>query len=181
MKRPQRILTEEEWEHVRDTPALTLHKALILGLVDPVPNPSPMPEEAGAWVREHVWPRWIRVIDDPYPWGYWRWSNCERGSCWNCINGRCDICVHRQKGGPDTDSHPDIVHALDGRHLAPLLRPDDNPVCTWLCRCPCPKTGPIDTAEADPPAPAPAATTPPRPRPAPAGQEPLITLEDLNG
>src|SRR5690606_36601522 len=99
VRRTQRVLTHEERERVRDTAALNFQGALIMGIIDPVPNASPMPEEAGAWVREHVWPAHFQQEESRYPFGFHRWSMCERGTCWNCLNGRCDICVHRQKGG----------------------------------------------------------------------------------
>ncbi|MCM1972295.1 DUF6248 family natural product biosynthesis protein [Streptomyces sp. G1] len=165
--RPQRTLTDAEWDTVSRTKLLTLHGALYMGIVDPVPNPSPMPEPEGAWVREHVWPDWIHEIDSKYPFGFWRWSTCERGTCWNCLNHRCDLCVHRQRGGPHVDDNRDSVHNQHGRHIATLiLRPGGEP-CVWWCRCPCPK-----------PPPAPAAP-PPQPQAAPAArlQDTLFDLE----
>ncbi|PJE97168.1 hypothetical protein CUT44_14410 [Streptomyces carminius] len=139
IRRPQRSLTPEERERVRDTAALNFQGALIMGLIDPLPNASPMPEEAGAWVREHVWPDHFREIDRKYPHGFHRWSTCERGTCWNCLSGRCDLCVHRQKGGPDVDDNTDWVHNQEGRCVAKLiLRPGGEP-CVWWCRCDCSK------------------------------------------
>lgn len=144
IRRPQRQLTEAEWAVVRRTKLLNLlnlHAALILGIVDPVPNPSPMSEAEGAWVREHVWTEPFHEIDRKYPWGFWRWSMCEKGSCWNCLSGRCDICVHRQRGGPHIDDNRESVHSQRGRHIAWLIeRPGGEP-CVWWSRCPCAKTG----------------------------------------
>ncbi|GHA01304.1 DUF6248 family natural product biosynthesis protein [Streptomyces echinoruber] len=165
IRRPQRKLTQADLEAVWDTKLLNLHGALILGLVDPVPNPSPMSEAEGAWVREHVWPEFLREVDRRYPFGFWRWSACERGTCWNCLSGRCDWCVHRQQGGPHVDDTTDWVHNQHGRAVARLIpRPGGEP-CVWWCRCPCPKAGPFPT----PPAPAgqEAAQEPPQPRAAP--------------
>ncbi|MGP4085471.1 DUF6248 family natural product biosynthesis protein [Streptomyces sp. KR55] len=166
--RPQRKLTEAEWDVVRRTKLLNLHGALILGIVDPVPNPSPMPEAEGAWVREHVWTEPFHKIDRKYPWGFWRWSLCEKGTCWNCLNHRCDLCIHRQKGGPDIDDNEESVHNQHGRHVATFIpRPGGEP-CMWWCRCPCPKTGEAPAkperrrAEAEP-EPRPNPVAPPRP------------------
>ncbi|MER8030662.1 DUF6248 family natural product biosynthesis protein [Streptomyces bauhiniae] len=145
-RRPQRVLTDEEWKAAASTDLLRLHGALILGIVDPVPTPSPMSEAEGAWVREHVWAESLREIDRKYPQGFYRWSMCERGSCWNCLNDRCDLCVHRQRGGPSQCSNYDWVHDHRGRPVAQLiLRPDGSP-CTWQCRCPCDKVTPAAPA-----------------------------------
>ncbi|MGW3200109.1 DUF6248 family natural product biosynthesis protein [Streptomyces sp. NPDC001118] len=166
IRRPQRTLTPEEHQVVRGTALLNLQGALIMGLTDPAPNASPMPEEAGAWVREHVWPAHFQVIERKYPWGFHRWSMCERGTCWNCLSGRCDICVHRQKGGPDVDGNKDWVYGPEGRCVAPLiLRPGGEP-CVWWCRCACPKDGPAPARPAAKSAPAPA-DPPAAPAPAP--------------
>ncbi|MFD8597638.1 DUF6248 family natural product biosynthesis protein [Kitasatospora sp. NPDC059646] len=144
IRRPQRTLTPEEIDRVNSARLLNLHGALIMGIVDPVPNPSPMSEAEGAWVREHVWPRHYQVIEAKYPNGFRRWSLCERGTCWNCLNGQCHLCIHRQKGRPDADDNLDSIDNLRGRSVARLiLRPDGAP-CLWWCRCPCEKTGPID-------------------------------------
>lgn len=151
IRRPQRTLTPAEREIVRGTRLLNLQGGLIMGIIDPVPNPSPMSEDEGAWVRQQVWPTFITEIDRKYPFGFWRWSMCERGTCWNCLSGRCDLCVHRQKGGPDEDDNTDWVHDTRGRSVAKLiLRPDDTP-CLWWCRCPCPKD---DSGVTEPAAPA---------------------------
>lgn len=169
IRRPQRILTPEERERVQDMPLLNLQGALIMGITDPVPNASPMPEGAGAWVREHAWPAHFQQMENRYPFGFHRWSMCERGTCWNCLSGRHDICVHRQKGGPDVDDNRDWVTNHQGRNVAEFIpRPGGEP-CVWWCRCECPKDGP---APARPPAkkkPAPAtAPTAPVPTPVPA-------------
>ncbi|MGA5182900.1 DUF6248 family natural product biosynthesis protein [Streptomyces pseudogriseolus] len=178
IRRPQRVLTEEERERVRDTAALNFQAALIMGIIDPVPNASPMPEEAGAWVREHVWPERFHEIERKYPHGFARWSMCERGTCWNCLSGRCDICVHRQKGGPDVDSNQDWVTDHRGRNVARLiLRPGGEP-CVWWCRCACPKDGPAPARPAAKAKRAPAApTTAPVPSPVPAAT-PVRTPEE---
>jgi hypothetical protein len=140
-RRPQRRLTGPEHDVVAGVQTLYLHRMLHLGLVDPVPNPSPMSEDEGAWVREHVWPPFFHRIDDGYAWGFWRWSFCERGTCWNCLAGRCDGCLHRQKGCPDTCDNAEAVHGPRGRTVATfILRPGGEP-CVWWCRCPCPKDG----------------------------------------
>ncbi|HEY6117379.1 MAG TPA: DUF6248 family natural product biosynthesis protein, partial [Candidatus Dormibacteraeota bacterium] len=55
LRRPQRKLTDAERRVVAGVQSLCMHRMRHLGLVDPVPNPSPMSEEEGAWVREHVW------------------------------------------------------------------------------------------------------------------------------
>lgn len=142
IRRPQRTLTPEEHETVRDTALLNFQGGLIMGIIDPVPNPSPMSEDEGAWVRARVWPEFLTEIDRKYPFGFWRWSMCERGTCWNCLAKRCDLCVHRQEGGPHVDDNTDWVHDARGRGVAKrILRPDDEP-CVWWCRCPCVKDGP---------------------------------------
>ncbi|MEU4038670.1 DUF6248 family natural product biosynthesis protein [Streptomyces collinus] len=171
IRRPQRTLTPEEYGVVQGTPLLNLQAALIMGIVDPVPNASPMPEEAGEWVRRHVWPEHFQAIERKYPWGFNRWATCERGTCWNCLSRRCDLCVHRQSGGPTVDGN--WVHGLDGRTVAPLiLRPGDEP-CVWWCRCSCPKDGPVPARPAKkqkaapPAASAPAATATPARAPEP--------------
>lgn len=159
IRRPRRTLTPQEREVVKDVPLLNLQGALIMGLVDPVPNSSPMPETDGAWVREHVWPDHFRPTEKRYPWGFHRWSMCERGVCWNCRSKRCDLCVHRQKGGPDVDDNKDWVYGSTGHVVSRLiLRADDAP-CVWWCRCPCAKDGPAPSRK-----PAPAPTPEPAPK-----------------
>lgn len=139
IRRPQRVLTPEEHEIVRDTAALNFQGGLIMGIIDPVPNPSPMSEDEGTWVREQVWPAFLTEIDRKYPFGFWRWAMCERGTCWNCLAKRCDLCVHRQEGGPHVDDNIDWVHSTRGRCVAKfIVRADDAP-CVWWCRCPCAK------------------------------------------
>ncbi|MCX4682570.1 DUF6248 family natural product biosynthesis protein [Streptomyces sp. NBC_01433] len=162
IRRPQRILTPEERERVQDMPLLNLQGALIMGITDPVPNASPMPEEDGSWVREHAWPAHFQPTEDRYPFGFQRWSMCERGTCWNCLSGRHDICVHRQKNGPDVDGNRDWVTNHQGRTVAEFIpRPGGEP-CVWWCRCECPKDGPAParptakTKPAPPAAPEPA-------------------------
>ncbi|WP_327359747.1 DUF6248 family natural product biosynthesis protein [Streptomyces sp. NBC_01304] len=179
-RRAQRRLTAEEHDVVRDVQTLNLHRMLHLGLVDPVPNPSPMSEDEGAWVRAHVWPGFLRLIDDGYAWGYWRWSMCERGTCRNCLARRCDLCVHRQKGHPDACDNQDAVHSHRGRMVATLILRPGGETCAWTCRCSCPK----DSAPhpAPPRAPAPDRNQRPAlPRqrdaaPAPDGQDTLPGL-----
>ncbi|MGW3415625.1 DUF6248 family natural product biosynthesis protein [Streptomyces sp. NPDC000888] len=162
IRRPQRILTPEERERVQDMPLLNLQGALIMGITDPVPNASPMPEDAGAWVREHAWPAHFQPTESRYPFGFHRWSMCERGTCWNCLSGRHDICVHRQKGGPDVDGNREWVTNHQGRTVAEFIpRPGGEP-CVWWCRCVCPKDGPAP-ARATKPKPAPAAAPAPVP------------------
>ncbi|MEU6965088.1 DUF6248 family natural product biosynthesis protein [Streptomyces chrestomyceticus] len=148
IRRPQRTLTREEREIVRGTALLNLQGGLIMGIIDPVPNPSPMSEDEGAWVREQVWPEFMTEIDGKYPFGFWRWSMCERGTCWNCLAKRCDLCVHRQEGGPRVDDNTDWVYDARGRGVAKVIvRPDDAP-CVWWCRCPCAKDGPASDGSA---------------------------------
>ncbi|WP_329214839.1 DUF6248 family natural product biosynthesis protein [Streptomyces sp. NBC_01485] len=167
-RRPQRKLTEAEQAVLAGVQALCFHRMLHLGLVDPVPNPSPMSEEEGAWVREQVWTKPFHLIDDGYAWGFWRWSFCEKGTCWNCLAGRCEWCMHRQKGGPDVCDNVDWVHNHRGRTVARLiLRPGGEP-CVWWCRCPCDRSGPPPAApepQQAEPEPVPA-KTPSRPAPA---------------
>ncbi|MFJ6889910.1 DUF6248 family natural product biosynthesis protein [Streptomyces californicus] len=148
IRRPQRTLTPEEHETVRDTALLNFQGGLIMGIIDPVPNPSPMSEDEGAWVREQVWPAFFTEIDRKYPFGFYRWSTCEKGTCWNCLARRCDLCVHRQEGGPYVDRNFDWVHDSRGVGVAEfILRPDGAP-CVWWCRCPCAKTGPAPDSPA---------------------------------
>lgn len=175
IRRPQRQLTNTEWAVVRRTRLLNLHGALIMGIVDPVPNPSPMTEAEGAWVREHVWTEWHHKIERKYPFGFWRWSMCERGTCWNCTSGRCDICVHRQKGGPDIDRNRESVHNHRGRHIATFIERPGGERCVWWCRCPCPKTGggPGRPERVRP------SRNPPRPTPIPRSQIALFETESI--
>ncbi|MGC5000556.1 DUF6248 family natural product biosynthesis protein [Streptomyces sp. DT195] len=156
IRRPQRVLTPEERERVQDMPLLNLQGALIMGITDPVPNASPMSEDAGAWVREHAWPAHFQPTENRYPFGFHRWSMCERGTCWNCLSGRHDICVHRQKGGPDVDRNRDWVTNHQGRTVAEFIpRPGGEP-CVWWCRCECPKDEPAPARPAEKEKPAPA-------------------------
>ncbi|MFE7461610.1 DUF6248 family natural product biosynthesis protein [Nocardiopsis terrae] len=152
--RPQRTLTEDELDMIRDWPALCLHRALLQGLVDPAPNPSPMTEEDASWVREHAWQAHHREIESGYPFGWHRYGYCERGSCWNCLAKRCDLCVHRQQGGPSRDDGRSWVYNHRGRPVSTLLRLPKGGECVWWCRCPCPKTGPLATETTTAPAPA---------------------------
>ncbi|MFH8410387.1 DUF6248 family natural product biosynthesis protein [Streptomyces sp. NPDC018019] len=150
IRRPQRTLTPQERAMVRNTSALNLQGGLIMGIIDPVPNPSPMGEDEGAWVREQVWPVFFTEIDKKYPFGFWRWSVCERGTCWNCLSGRCELCVHRQEGSPYVDDNVAWVHNTRGQCVAKfIVRPDDAP-CVWWCRCPCPKDGSVTVEPAGP-------------------------------
>lgn len=128
---------------------LRMHAAMIMGIVDPVPMPSPMSDEEFQQIRDHVWPQRMRDVDDAYPHGFYRWCYCQHGTCWNCHAGRCDLCVHRQKRGPDicdggtvTDTHGYVVAHIV---YAPHQRP-----CRWVCRCPCPKTGPAPSQQPEP-------------------------------
>ncbi|MEU5164300.1 DUF6248 family natural product biosynthesis protein [Streptomyces sp. NPDC020875] len=175
IRRPQRVLTDEERERVRDAALLNLQGGLIMGIIDPVPNPSPMPEEVGEWVREHVWPGHFQKIERKYPHGFRRWSMCERGTCWNCLNRRCDLCVHRQKGGPDVDRNKGWVTNHQGRTVAEFIpRPGGEP-CVWWCRCSCPKDGP---APARPKKAKPAPAAPPEPVPVRAARTVPAPVED---
>lgn len=148
IRRPQRTLTPEDYQAIQDTALLNLQGALILGIADPVPNPSPMSEDEGAWVREHVWPGHFQTIERRYPFGFHRWSNCERGTCWNCLAGRCDLCVHRQEGGPHVDDNADWVCSSRGRCVARLIPRPAGERCVWWCRCACPKDGPAPSVAA---------------------------------
>ncbi|MFI0742805.1 DUF6248 family natural product biosynthesis protein [Streptomyces sp. NPDC021100] len=139
--RPQRRLTDADLKAIRGVQTLYLHRMLHLGLLDPVANDSPMSEDEGAWVREHAWPAFLHHIDDSYAFGFWRWAMCERGTCWNCHAGRCDLCLHRQKGRPDACDNTDAVHNHQGRRVADLILRPGGERCVWWCRCPCPKTG----------------------------------------
>ncbi|MFE5715799.1 DUF6248 family natural product biosynthesis protein [Streptomyces sp. NPDC056501] len=150
IRRPQRTLTPEEREIVRGISNLNFQGALIMGIVDPVPNPSPMGEAEGAWVREQVWPAHLQGIERKYPFGFARWAMCERGTCWNCLAGRCDLCVHRQEGGPHVDDNIDWVRDIRGRGVAKfIVRPGGEP-CVWWCRCACPKSEPTPEGPAAP-------------------------------
>ncbi|MYR09034.1 hypothetical protein GTY62_00070 [Streptomyces sp. SID724] len=141
IRRPQRTLTPDELKVVHSTALLNLQGALIMGIVDPVPNPSPMPETDGAWVREHVWPDHLTRTEARYPWGFLRWSTCELGTCWNCLAKRCDLCAHRQQGGPYVDKNSTWIYGHRGQVVATqILRPGGEP-CVWWCRCPCAKDG----------------------------------------
>lgn len=175
LRRPQRILTAAEREVVRGVQSLPFHRMLHLGLVDPVPNPSPMGEDEGAWVRANVWPKHLRLIDDGYAFGFWRWAMCERGTCWNCLNGRCEWCMHRQKGRPDVCDNAETVFSHRGRRAATLiLRPGGEP-CVWWCRCPCAKDDAEPAAKPSP------AVTPPQATSAAPGSEACRGQDPLPG
>ena len=133
---------EVDWEHVSTTPLLRLHGALIMGIIDPVLMPSPMSEEEGAWVRQNAWTKWLREIEDVYPYGFHRWCDCQRGTCWNCLNKRCDICVHRQTPlKPEADAG--TITDRRGYVAARIVhRPEQRP-CRWVCKCPCEQRGAI--------------------------------------
>ncbi|MGW9440600.1 DUF6248 family natural product biosynthesis protein [Streptomyces sp. NPDC055607] len=157
VRRPQRTLTPEERELVKDVPLLNFQGGLFMGIIDPVPNASPMSEDEGAWVREQVWPGYMQEIERKYPFGFWRWSHCERGTCWNCLAGRCDLCVHRQEGGPHVDDNIDRVHGPRGLPVAKFIPRPNGEACVWWCRCACPKT---DSDPAESTAPTEAAVAP---------------------
>ncbi|MER5951192.1 DUF6248 family natural product biosynthesis protein [Streptomyces sp. NPDC001904] len=141
VRRPQRVLSSSELRVVHETSLLNLHGALLMGIVDPVANPSAMSEAEGDWVRSNVWPEHLKTIDRKYPWGFYRWSTCERGTCWNCLAGRCDWCVDRQQGGPNQDDNTGWLLNQHGFAVAKhILRPGGER-CIWWCRCACDKTG----------------------------------------
>ncbi|GHA47752.1 hypothetical protein GCM10010329_82710 [Streptomyces spiroverticillatus] len=145
VQRPQRALTTGEQHRVQRMKLLNLQGALLMGILDPVPNPSPMSEEQGAWVRENAWPHHMLKIEAKYPFGFARWSMCERGTCWNCWTNRCDLCVHRQQDGPTVDNNTDWIYSTTGHVIAQFIpRPNSEP-CVWWCRCACAKTGPTPT------------------------------------
>lgn len=135
-----------DWDRLRALPALCLHRTLLLGLADPVVMPSPMSEAEGAWVREHAWTPAMRKLDD----GFYRWCLCQHGTCWNCLNRRCDLCVHRQHGGPNVDdAAPSAwIHASGGEAVARIVLRDGEQPCRWVCACPCEKTTPTPTPSA---------------------------------
>jgi hypothetical protein len=136
---------EIDWAYVMSFPWLRVNAALILGIVDPIPLPSPMSEDQAAWVREHAWTPALLAMDRDYPYGFHRWCDCQRGTCWNCLNNRCDICVHRQRGGPDIATTGPAVTDRRGFVIAMIVLRDTQRPCRWTCRCPCPKTGPAPT------------------------------------
>lgn len=136
-------LTDEEYRHVAEhTTLLRLHGALILGIVDPTPMPSPMSEEEGRWVREHAWTDGLCGIENAYPWGFHRWCSCQSGTCWPCSVDRCDRCVTREHGGPRYDEDAGSVTTGDGFVVARIVHRDDQRPCRSICVCTCPKTGP---------------------------------------
>ncbi len=181
LHRPQRTLTDADRQLIRGTALLNLQGALIMGIIDPVPNASPMSEDEGAWVREHALPGHFQEIDRKYPFGFHRWAMCERGTCWNCLFRRCDLCVHRQRGGPHVDINTDWVHNQHGQAVATLItRPGGEP-CVWWCRCPCATTGPAPARPArrrTQPEPTPAAD--PRTPATDPGQAALFEMELKN-
>ncbi|MER7971035.1 DUF6248 family natural product biosynthesis protein [Streptomyces sp. NPDC096080] len=156
-----------------------MHRMLHLGLVDPVPNPSPMSEEEGAWVREHAWSDYFRTLDRGYTWGFVRWSTCEKGTCWNCLAGRCEWCMDRQRGGPLVDDNKDWVHNQQGIGVAELILRPGGETCVWQCRCLCPKAGPPPAKKSPPRPSAPAAPSAPAPAPAPQTEAPAVQPDDL--
>lgn len=156
------------------TTRLRMHAALIMGITDPIPMPSPMPEAEGAWVRANAWTDALRAIEAAYPRGFYQWCSCQRGTCWNCLNGRCDICVHRQRGGPDIDDDAGWVTNGHGFVRGRVVHRKGQRPCRWTCRCACPKTGPAPRGTAvrtparrDPDPPRAGAETGPHGRPEP--------------
>lgn len=125
---------EVDWEHVAKTPLLRLHGALILGIVDPVLMTSQMSEREGRWVRENAWTDALRKIDDVYPYGFRRWCSCQSGTCWNCLNKRCDICVHRQNP-PKADADAGVITDQKGFIVARILNLPEQRPCRWVCKC----------------------------------------------
>lgn len=133
---------EVDWERVSKTPLLRLHAALIMGIADPVLMTSPMSEAEGAWVRQHAWTPHLRTMEDVYPYGYRRWCSCQRGTCWNCLAGRCDICVHRQNP-PERDDDAGAVTDQHGYVVARVIHLRGQKPCLWVCKCPCEQRGVI--------------------------------------
>lgn len=137
-------LTEPELRHAMTSVSyLRVHASMHMGLMDPQPaGPRPMGQDAAAWVRDHAWTQGLRDIEQAYPWGFHQWCACERGTCWNCFNGRCEWCLDRQRGGPLVDTVLATVTAQHGYVVALVVHTDDQVPCRHVCACPCPTTGP---------------------------------------
>ncbi|WP_033819371.1 DUF6248 family natural product biosynthesis protein [Kitasatospora sp. MBT63] len=119
----------------RPVPRLRMVGAAFLAIREPIPSatPSPMNAEEGAWVRAHAWTRHLRRTDDSYPHGYFRWCECERGVCSNCVGGRHSTCATRN--GPATG----LGALTDGRGyvLALVVTTGNQRACSWICPCEC--------------------------------------------
>lgn len=145
---------EVDWRHVLKSPWLRVNAAMILGICDPVLMPSPMSEEEGAWVREHAWTPGLRAIEDVYPYGIHRWCACQSGWCWNCLNKRCDICVHRQHA-PEADVDAGTITDRHGYVVALIVHLPHQKPCRWVCKCahvPAAQAAPEAEAPEPPPA-----------------------------
>ena len=124
----------------RPVTLLRLHAAAILAIREPIPSvvPSPMSEEEAAWVRAKAWTAPLRKIDDSYPHGYYRWCDCERGVCTNCVGGRHHNCATRNgpRGGIES------ITDARGYVLAKVITAWGRRGCSWICPCECPPTSP---------------------------------------
>lgn len=117
----------------------------------------PMPEDQAAWVREAVWPRWMKRMDDEYRARkfapglgcfLFRMSPCELDVCPPCTGkggGGHDMCRTRRR---ITDPAPWwktieenwtlAVHGSRGAYHRPA---EFLPSCRgWLCPCGCWRT-----------------------------------------
>ncbi|MFJ6901944.1 DUF6248 family natural product biosynthesis protein [Streptomyces hokutonensis] len=122
--------------------------ASIIGLLKPVPSPtpSPMSGEEGAWVRAHAWTKALRKIDDAYPYGFHRWCSCEAGTCHPCLTGHHNRCVSRN--GPRVDEHAGTITDRGGFVVAVIRYGPGQRPCRWVCPCAHPRDPDRDKADA---------------------------------
>ncbi|SEM77873.1 DUF6248 family natural product biosynthesis protein [Streptacidiphilus jiangxiensis] len=135
----------------RPVTLLRLHAAAFLAIREPIPSsvPSPMTEAEAAWVRETAWTRHHRRIDGNYPHGFYRWCDCERGVCSNCVAGAHSTCATRagaRSTGPDSVTGPN-GYSVPG---ALVIQADHQRPCSWICPCPCPTPEPTTGQEQRP-------------------------------
>lgn len=131
-----------------------------------------MSPEAAEWIRDHVWPAWMRAMDDDYERGCFllRMCACELGTCVACSqDGEHHHCLTRQHGGRPLGWDMAVwawtsgrlpVH---GRALADVMVAGRS--CRWTCPCGCHHADPTDAGED-----LAAASPPDRPRLEPADQ-----------
>ena len=121
----------------RPVTLLRLHGAAFMGIREPIPSdtPSPMGEEEAQWVRTNAWSPAIARIDQCYPHGYWRWCECERGICTNCVGGRHATCQTRTP--KQEQEYASITTGRKGYHVASVIYLPHQRPCKWLCPCEC--------------------------------------------
>lgn len=112
----------------------------------PAPGNAPMGEQAAAWVRDHVWPAWMKAMDDDYPGRgcfLLRTCACELGVCVPCSQAepRHDRCVTRQRDGRPYGWDADLFalaccDVVSHAHSLAMVT-QVGYSCRWQCPCGC--------------------------------------------